>query len=101
MKQFISFSIVALCFFCASTEIFAQFNTPTINGAIVAGEYGSHVDGQNQKNTGSAQTWWFKSPRSARFALPLDGGRTFRGRRLFGSNKTWKGFVVMVPGVPP
>ncbi len=46
---------------------------------------------------GSAQTWWFKSPRSARFALPLDGGRTFRGRRLFGANKTWKGFVVMVP----
>jgi len=58
MKQFISFSIVALCFFCASTAIFAQFNTPTINGAIAAGEYGSHVDGQNQKNTGSAQTWY-------------------------------------------
>jgi hypothetical protein len=46
---------------------------------------------------GSAQTWWFKSPRSSRFALPLDGGRTLRGRRFFGANKTWKGFVVMVP----
>ncbi|MDY7227209.1 CDP-archaeol synthase [Hyalangium rubrum] len=46
---------------------------------------------------GAAQTWWFKSPRSARFALPLDGGRTLRGRRLLGANKTWKGFVVMVP----
>lgn len=46
---------------------------------------------------GSAQTWWFKSPLSARFALPLDGGRTFRGHRLFGANKTLKGFVVMVP----
>ncbi len=46
---------------------------------------------------GVAQTAWFKSPRSARFALPLDGGRTLRGRRLLGANKTWKGFVVMVP----
>lgn len=46
---------------------------------------------------GVAQTAWFKSASSARFAGPIDGGRTFRGRRLFGPNKTWKGFVVMVP----
>lgn len=46
---------------------------------------------------GVAQTWWFKSARSARWAIPLDGGRTLRGRRLFGPNKTLKGFVVMVP----
>ncbi len=46
---------------------------------------------------GIAQTWWFKSPRSARFAIPLDRGHTFRGRPIFGANKTWKGFVVMVP----
>ncbi|HVE84003.1 MAG TPA: CDP-archaeol synthase [Myxococcales bacterium] len=46
---------------------------------------------------GVAQTWWFKSPHSERFAIPLDGGRTFRGRPIFGANKTWKGFVVMVP----
>lgn len=46
---------------------------------------------------GVAQTWWFKSPRSARFAIPLDRGHTFRGRPIFGANKTWKGFVVMVP----
>lgn len=29
--------------------------------------------------------------------MPIDGGRTFRGRRLFGDNKTWRGFAVMVP----
>jgi CDP-diglyceride synthetase len=28
--------------------------------------------------------------------LPLDGGRTFRGKRLFGDNKTWRGAVVTV-----
>lgn len=27
---------------------------------------------------------------------PLDFGHTFRGRRLFGDNKTWRGMVVMV-----
>jgi hypothetical protein len=29
---------------------------------------------------------------------PVDAGRTFRGRRLFGDNKTWRGFVVAVGG---
>jgi CDP-2,3-bis-(O-geranylgeranyl)-sn-glycerol synthase len=30
-------------------------------------------------------------------AIPLDGGRTFRGRPILGANKTLRGFVVMVP----
>jgi CDP-2,3-bis-(O-geranylgeranyl)-sn-glycerol synthase len=46
---------------------------------------------------GVAQTLWLKSPLSRRFAVPIDGGRRFRGRRLFGENKTLRGFVVMVP----
>jgi hypothetical protein len=29
---------------------------------------------------------------------PLDGGATFRGRRVFGDNKTWRGIVCMVIG---
>jgi hypothetical protein len=29
---------------------------------------------------------------------PLDLGRTFRGRRLFGDNKTWRGALVMAGG---
>jgi CDP-diglyceride synthetase len=40
---------------------------------------------------------WLRASLSRRFAVPLDGGRTFRGRRLFGENKTLRGFVVMVP----
>jgi CDP-diglyceride synthetase len=28
--------------------------------------------------------------------MPIDGGRTFRGRRLFGDNKTWRGAVVTI-----
>jgi CDP-2,3-bis-(O-geranylgeranyl)-sn-glycerol synthase len=28
-------------------------------------------------------------------ARPIDAGRTWRGRPLLGSNKTWRGFVVM------
>ena len=30
---------------------------------------------------------------------PIDGGRTFRGRRVLGDNKTWRGGVVMLAGV--
>lgn len=46
---------------------------------------------------GVAQTVWFAIAASHRFAIPLDGGRTMRGRRVFGDNKTLRGFVVMVP----
>jgi hypothetical protein len=46
---------------------------------------------------GTAQTAWFASPASRRFAQPLDAGLTLRGRRLFGEHKTRRGFVVMVP----
>jgi CDP-diglyceride synthetase len=28
--------------------------------------------------------------------LPIDGGLTFRGKRLFGDNKTWRGAVVTI-----
>ena len=46
---------------------------------------------------GAAHTAWLATAASKRFAQPLDGGLTFRGKRLFGANKTFKGFVVMVP----
>jgi CDP-diglyceride synthetase len=48
---------------------------------------------------GFAQAAWLRSPLSRRFAAPIDGGRTLRGKVMFGANKTWKGFVVMVPAV--
>lgn len=40
---------------------------------------------------------WLRSARSHRLAIPLDGGLTVRGRRIFGANKTVRGFVVMLP----
>jgi CDP-2,3-bis-(O-geranylgeranyl)-sn-glycerol synthase len=46
---------------------------------------------------GIGQTAWLALPASRRFAIPLDAGGTFRGRRLFGANKTLRGFVIMVP----
>ncbi len=46
---------------------------------------------------GMAQTAWFAAPLSRRFSGPIDGGATFRGRRVFGAHKTLRGFVVMVP----
>jgi hypothetical protein len=34
-----------------------------------------------------------------RLARPIDGGWTFRGRRILGDNKTWRGAAVMFTGV--
>jgi len=48
---------------------------------------------------GLVQTAWLRIRASHRFAIPLDCGKTFRGKRIFGANKTWKGLVVMVPAV--
>ena len=47
--------------------------------------------------SGLVQTAWLKTALSMRFALPLDGGHTVLGRRIFGANKTWRGVVVLVP----
>ena len=48
---------------------------------------------------GCAHVAWLASPCSQThpFSMALDGGRTFRGRPIFGSNKKVRGFVVMVP----
>jgi CDP-archaeol synthase len=46
---------------------------------------------------GACQSAWFAHPYSNRFTWPLDGGRTVRGRRIFGDNKTARGFMMIVP----
>ena len=46
---------------------------------------------------GVCQSVWFAHPASRRFSWPIDGGRTFRGRRIFGENKTVRGFMVILP----
>lgn len=46
---------------------------------------------------GTGQAIWLSLPYSRRFAWPLDGGRRLRGRRIFGDNKTFRGFLVMLP----
>lgn len=41
-------------------SVYGQFSTPTVNGSIGSGEYGSHVDGENQITSGAAiwyMTW--------------------------------------------
>jgi len=46
---------------------------------------------------GLAHSAWLGSRWSSTLAIPLDGGLRVRGRRLFGDNKTVRGFVVMIP----
>lgn len=40
---------------------------------------------------------WLASNASRRFSHPIDAGLRLRGRRLFGDNKTLRGFIVMAP----
>jgi hypothetical protein len=46
---------------------------------------------------GACQSIWFAHPYSRRFSMPIDCGGSFRGRRIFGDNKTVRGFLVIVP----
>lgn len=46
---------------------------------------------------GVAHSMWLRTALSRRLMMPLDGGLRFRGRRLFGDNKTARGFLVLVP----
>ena len=48
---------------------------------------------------GLFQTWFLKHPVSERFSQPIDRGVLFLGKPLFGPNKTWRGFVVLIPCV--
>ena len=47
--------------------------------------------------SGVLHVLWLRHPRSLRLKIPLDGGRTFRGKRLFGDNKTVRGLLIIVP----
>jgi CDP-diglyceride synthetase len=46
---------------------------------------------------GFAHSAWLGSRWSRSLSIPLDGGLRLRGRRVFGDNKTVRGFVVMIP----
>jgi CDP-archaeol synthase len=46
---------------------------------------------------GLLHSLWLRSRISQTWAIPLDGGRTFRGLPILGENKTVRGFVVMIP----
>jgi len=46
---------------------------------------------------GLAHSAWLGSRWSRRLLIPIDGGLRVRGRRVFGENKTVRGFVVMIP----
>ena len=46
---------------------------------------------------GAVHVLWLGTALSRRFAWPVDGGLSFRGRRLFGGNKRVCGFMVLPP----
>ena len=58
MKKFNIFVFALICLFLSNLQTLAQFNTPTVDGTISPNEYGVHLEGQNQKGTTTAQTWY-------------------------------------------
>lgn len=46
---------------------------------------------------GIAHAGWLRSQLSLSLSGPVDLHMTWRGRRLFGPNKMWRGFIVMPP----
>ena len=44
---------------------------------------------------GIAHAWWMRSPWSLPLRVPIDGGLTWRGRRLLGDHKTARGLVML------
>ena len=46
---------------------------------------------------GMFQVAWLRTDISKKFTQRVDFGRTWRGRPLFGENKTLRGFMVMIP----
>src|SRR5687768_7982781 len=46
---------------------------------------------------GLVHSLWLRSRWARPWRVPIDGGRTWRGRPIFGENKTWAGFLVLPP----
>lgn len=46
---------------------------------------------------GLVHACWMASHHSASFRIPIDGGRWWRGTRIFGDNKTLAGFMAITP----
>jgi hypothetical protein len=46
---------------------------------------------------GCVHVLWMRSGLSRRFAMPVDAGACWRGRRLLGDHKTVRGFMAIVP----
>ncbi|PCJ66442.1 MAG: hypothetical protein COA58_06605 [Bacteroidetes bacterium] len=66
-------SIVLGAFFVLFlTDTIAQFNTPTIDGAVSSGEYGTHTDGSNQNTNGS--TVWYCTWDNTNIYFAVSGG---------------------------
>lgn len=47
--------------------------------------------------SGILHVLWLRHPGSLPLNIALDGGRSFRGKRIFGDNKTVRGLLVIIP----
>jgi hypothetical protein len=74
-----------VCFLFSITIFFdcakAQFNTPIIDGNIVGGEYGTHVDGQNQQL--EAGTTWLMTWDNTNLYIAFTGSNATEGGVIY------------------
>ncbi len=59
----------------------AQFNTPTIDGVITPGEYGTHTDGNNQQANGG--TVWYMTWDASNLYIGISGANVFEGAVIY------------------
>jgi len=79
--------LAAIFFVCAgvmawqASTSFAQFNTPTIDGVIGAGEYGTHTDGNNQQTNGG--TVWHMTWDATNLYIGISGANVLEGAVIY------------------
>lgn len=64
-----------------TTGLYAQYDTPTVNGNIGSGEYGTHTDGQNQQTNGSQV--WYMTWDATNLYVGITGANTAEGAVLY------------------
>lgn len=70
-------SLVCLFAILSGPMLYAQFNTPNIDGNITGGEYGIHTNGQNQQVEGG--TTWFMTWDNNNLYLAFAGSNATEG----------------------
>ncbi len=77
LRQFLLLSALFLCV----TITKAQYNSPTVDGSIGGGEYGTHTNGQNQETSGSSV--WYMTWDNTNLYIGITAANTSEGAVVY------------------